>query len=130
MVTLGKEFFVGRDALAAEQARGPAWRFIGINIEWEPLERLYAAVGLPPRLPTIAWRTSVPLYQGADQVGYATSGCWSPLLKQYIALAHVPSQYSAPGTRLEMEVTVEHKRKRAAASVTPMPFFDPPRKKA
>lgn len=129
-VKLEKAFFVGRDALAAEHARGAAWRFIGINIEWEPLERLYAEVGLPPRLPTVAWRTSVPLYQGGEQVGYATSGCWSPLLKQYIALAHVPAQYASPGTRLEMEVTVEHKRKRAPAGVVPMPFFDPARKKA
>lgn len=129
-VKLEKDFFVGRDALAAEHTRGAAWKFIGINIEWEPLERLYAEVGLPPRLPTIAWRTSVPLYQGGAQVGYATSGCWSPLLKQYIALAHVPASYAAPGTRLEMEVTVEHKRKRAPARVVPMPFFEPPRKRA
>ena len=103
---------------------------LGINVEWEPLEQLYADVGLPPRLPMVAWRTSVPLYQGPDQVGYATSGCWSPLLKRYIALAHVPAAYGSPGTPLDMEVTVEHKRKRAAARVVPLPFFDPARKKA
>jgi len=129
-VKLEKDFFVGRDALAAELARGIAWRFVGIHVEWEPLERLYAEVGLPPRLPTVAWRTSVPLYDGPDQVGYATSGCWSPLLKQYIALAHLPSEHAAPGTRLDMEVTVEHHRKRAPARVVRTPFFDPPRKKA
>ena len=50
---------------------------------------LYAAVGLPPQLPAAAWRTSVPLYAGGKQVGYATSGTWSPLLKKYIALAHL-----------------------------------------
>jgi aminomethyltransferase len=129
-VKLEKEFFVGRDALVAEHKRGAAWKFIGINVEWEPLEQLYADVGLPPRLPMVAWRTSVPLYQGPDQVGYATSGCWSPLLKRYIALAHVPVAYGAPGTRLDMEVTVEHKRKRTPARVVPLPFFDPARKKA
>lgn len=129
-VKLDKEYFTGRDALAVERARGPAWRFVGIQVDWNALEALYAAVDLPPRLPTAAWRTSVPLYDGELQVGYCTSGCWSPLLKQYIALGHVPARYAAPGTRLDFEVTVEHRRKRAACHVRKTPFFDPPRKKA
>ena len=37
----------------------------------------------------VAWRVSVPIYAGGEQVGYATSGGWSPLLKKYIALAHL-----------------------------------------
>jgi aminomethyltransferase len=129
-VALDKARFAGRAALAAEAARGPAWRLVGIEVQWESLERLYAAVGLPPRLPTVAWRTSVPLYARDRQVGYATSGCWSPLLKRYIALAHVEAAHGAPGTPLEMEVTVEHRRRRAAAVVVPTPFFDPERKRA
>jgi aminomethyltransferase len=72
----------------------------------------------------------VPLYWDDEQAGYATSGGWSPLLKKYIALAHVPSRWSKPGTRLEMEVTVEHQRKRAVAKVVKKPFFDPERKRA
>ena len=76
-VALDKERFNGRDALLAEQQRGPAWRFMGVEVDWDSLERLYAEVGLPPRLPTTAWRASVPLYVGGLQVGYATSGCWS-----------------------------------------------------
>ncbi|MBM4194792.1 MAG: aminomethyl transferase family protein [Gemmatimonadetes bacterium] len=127
-VKLDKDFFVGRAALEAEHNRGIAWRFVGIEIAWEPLERLYAEVGLPPRLPMVAWRTSVPLYDGENQVGYATSGCWSPLLKRYIALAHLPAAHAGPGTALEMEVTVEHRRKRSPARVVPTPFFNPPRK--
>jgi aminomethyltransferase len=129
-VNLDKEFFVGRDALAAEAARGPAWQFVGVEVEWESLERLYAEVGLPPRLPTAAWRTSVPVYVDGKQVGYATSGSWSPLLKKYIALAHVISRYAKPGTEVAMEVTVEHHRKKAAARVAELPFFNPDRKRA
>jgi len=129
-VKLDKARFVGRQALAAEAHRGPAWRFVGIEVVWDSFERLFAELGLAPRLPTTAWRTSTPLYAGGEQVGYATSGGWSPLLKRYIALAHVRSQWAAPGTPLEMEVTVEHRRRHAAAHVVKKPFFDPERKRA
>jgi aminomethyltransferase len=128
-VSLEKERFNGRDALAAEKARGPAWRFVGIELDWNSLERVYAEAGLATRLPNAAWRMSVPLYGDGEQVGYATSGGWSPLLKKYIALAHVPSRWATQGTALEMEITVEHRRKRAAARVVKKPFFDPPRKR-
>jgi aminomethyltransferase len=129
-VNLDKEQFVGRQALAAEKARGPQWQFVGIEIGWQGLERLYAEVGLATRLPQAAWRMSVPIYSGAEQAGYATSGGWSPLLKKYIALAHLRSQWAKPGTELDIEITVEHRRKRAAARVVKKPFFDPERKKS
>ncbi|MGH7559830.1 MAG: aminomethyltransferase family protein [Gemmatimonadales bacterium] len=122
--------YTGRRALTAEWARGAAWSFVGLEVEWTSLERLYARHGLPPELPTIAWRTSVPVYRGGRRVGYATSGCWSPILKQYLALAHVEAPHARPGTALEMEVTVEHHRRRAGAVVRALPFFDPPRKRA
>ncbi|HTG97319.1 MAG TPA: aminomethyltransferase family protein [Burkholderiales bacterium] len=129
-VNLKKERFVGRDALAAEAAREPQWRFVGVEIDWDSLERAYAEVGLATRLPPQAWRMSVPIYSGAEQAGYATSGGWSPLLKKYIALAHLRAPYFAQGTELEMEITVEHRRKRALARVVKKPFFDPERKRA
>ena len=128
-VELDKEQFVGRQALADEKARGPQWQFVGIEIGWTGLERLYADVGLATRLPQAAWRASVPIHSGAEQAGYATSGGWSPLLKKYIALAHLRSAWAKPGTELDIEITVEHRRKRAAARVVKKPFFDPERKK-
>jgi len=129
-VNLGKEHFVGKPALAEEAAQGPQWRLVGIEVDWNALERLYAGVGLAPQLPHAAWRTSVPLYAGGNQVGYATSGTWSPLLKKYIALAHVGTRCAEPGTTLEMEITVEHRRRRALARVVKKPFFNPERKRA
>lgn len=129
-VNLDKGPFVGKSALVEEMKRGPAWRFVGIEVSWESLERLYAEHGLPPRLPSVAWRVSVPIYSGGQQIGYASSGCWSPILKRYIALAHLESAYAEPGTPVKMEVTVEHRRKQADARVVTTPFFDPPRKRA
>ena len=129
-VSLDKDHFVGKNALAQEAQRGAQWHFVGLEVEWDALERLYAEVGLAPRLPTAAWRASVPVYAGGEQAGYATSGGWSPLLKRYLALAHVRSRWAAAGTALEMEVTIEHRRKRAAARVVKKPFFNPERKRA
>ncbi len=122
--------YVGKHALDEERGRAAEWRFVGIDVEWTSLETLWAEVGLPPRLPAQAWRASVPLYKGGKQIGYATSGTWSPILKKYIALAHVKAPHFEPGTAVEMEIKVEHHHKRAAARVTKLPFFDPPRKRA
>ena len=47
-----------------------------------------------------------------------------------MALAHLESQFAKPGTELLMEITVEHHRKAAHARVTPLPFFNPERKRA
>ncbi len=129
-VKLDKEHFVGRRALLEEKRRGPSWQMRGLEVEWEALEKLYTEVDLPPILPTSAWRRSAPVYADGKQVGYATSGCWSPILKKYIALAHLESAYAQLGARLSMEVTVEHRRKQAAARVVDTPFFNPPRKRA
>ena len=122
--------FNGRLPLRHERWRGPAWSFIGLEVDWDSFERLHQERGLAPHVPNIAWRSSAPILRDGKQVGYATSGTWSPLLKRYLALGHVASEHGKPGTALELELTVEHRRKRARATVRKLPFFDPPRKRA
>jgi len=129
-VKMKKKDFIGKKALKAELSRGPEWNLVGIEIEWEELENLYRNAGLAPGLPSTAWRTSTPLYHGDEQVGYATSGCWSPILKRYIALAHVKSEFSQLGSKLKFELKVEHFRKLTPAKVVNTPFFDPERKRS
>ena len=121
--------FVGQRALDRERELGSAWALRGLVVDWDALEELYADVGLPPQLPAAPWRTSAPVYVGGRQVGYATSGCWSPLLKKSLALAHLEAPHAEPGTEVEIEVTVEHRRRRALATVAKTPFFDPERKR-
>ena len=122
--------FVGKAALVKEQAAGgPPRRLVGMNVDWAGIEAMHAAQGLPPIVPTAAWRTAVPVYSPVRQVGRATSGTWSPTLKRTIALALVEVHVSAPGTRLEIEWTVEARRGRVGATVTELPFLDLPRKR-
>jgi aminomethyltransferase len=129
-VSPAKGPFNGRRALAAERARGPRWSFVGLEIDWLSFERLFAAHRLPPHVPNVAWRTSAPVYRDGAQVGYASSGCWSPLLKKSLALAHLKTPHFEPGTPVEIEITVEHERRRADAVVRKLPFYDPERKKS
>jgi len=129
-VSPAKGPFNGRRALAAERARGPRWSFVGLEIDWVSFERLFAAHRLPPHVPNVAWRTSAPVYRDGAQVGYASSGCWSPLLKKSLALAHLKTPHFEPGTPVEIEITVEHQRRRADAVVRKLPFYDPERKKS
>jgi len=129
-VKMKKKYFIGKQALEREITRGPEWEFVGIEIQWNELENHYRNVGLAPGLPSTAWRTSTPLYYNHEQVGYATSGAWSPILKKYIALAHVKSIYAIEGTELQFELKVEHFRKLTTAKVVKTPFFDPERKRS
>ncbi len=131
-VAFSKDAFVGRKALADASAAGVAVNFMGVEIDGESLESLYQEHGLAVSLPTVPWRSSVPIHErGTEhQVGYATSGCWSPLLKRCLALAHLEARYADPGRELEIEVSIEHRHRRARCRVKELPFFDPPRKRA
>lgn len=122
-------YFVGRRALEREHKEGSAWRLVGLEIEWEGLEKLYASVGLPPQIPGMAIRASLPVMRNGKQIGYASTSTWSPVLKKYIALAHLQRPHYEPGTRVGMEVTVEHHRLHAPATVVKTPFYEPEWKK-
>lgn len=130
LVHLNKGDFIGRAALAEEADKGSARRLVGLTIDVERVENLYENLGLAPQFPTVASRVAVPVYAGGRHVGRATSTTWSPVLKSMIALASIRSEYAAPGTRLQMEITIEAVRYQAPAIVTELPFFNPPRKTA
>jgi aminomethyltransferase len=132
-VHLEKESFVGRQALAderRERGRREAWRLVGLEIPWGTLEALFDEVGLMPELPDTPWRMTVPIYADGHQIGRATSGGWSTLLKKYIALASVEMRYAEPGTEVGMEITVDYLRKQVPAGVCELPFYRPARLRA
>jgi dimethylglycine dehydrogenase len=101
-----KPSFVGRDALLAELARGPAQRFVPLTFD-EPgdAEAPYCA----------------QVFHGEQNVGLTTSGVWSHTLGKSVALAYVRADLAQPGTRLQVEVLGEMR----AATVQSEPLFDP-----
>jgi len=122
-------YFVGRRALEREQRAGCAWKLMGFEVDWEGMEPLFARVGLPPQIPAMAVRGSLPVLHAGRQVGYASTSTWSPVLKKYIALVHLQRPHYEPGTRLTIEITVEHKRLHAPGKVVKLPFYEPEWKK-
>jgi aminomethyltransferase len=124
-----KGYFVGRRALEREKREGSLWKLMGVEVEWTGMESLFADVGLPPQIPGMAMRGSLPVFVGNVQVGYASTSTWSPMLKKYIALAHLQRPYYDPGTSVRMEITVEHHRQLAPAKVVKLPFYEPEWKK-
>jgi aminomethyltransferase len=79
-------------------------------------------------MPAAASRVPVPVYKNGNQIGKATSTTWSPALKKLLALATVKRDFAKPGTKLEIEMTVEAVRHRVTATVVKTPFFNPKRK--
>lgn len=129
-VDLKKETCVGSRELRKESERGPSRQIVGLEIDLRDYQDLFQQAGLPPQIPLTAWRGVAPLSKETRQVGHATTGSWSPILKKYIALATVRKEYVEPGTRVDFEVTVDYRRETVGATVVKLPFFDPPRKRA
>jgi aminomethyltransferase len=130
LVSLNKGRFIGQRALRDEHQRGPARQIVGLEIDWNEVEKLYDDAGLAPAVAATASRVAVPVYRNGRQVGKATSTTWSPTLKRMIALATVERPHHADGTALQFEMTVEAVRHRVTAKVVKTPFFNPPRKTA
>ena len=130
LVDLKKEHFIGRAALEEEHRRGPKRLLMGLDINWDDVERLYDTIGLAPQVQSTASRVPVPVYRGGLQVGKATSTTWSPSLKKMIALASLHREHAAAGTELHMELTVEAVRHKVRATTRELPFFNPARKTA
>jgi aminomethyltransferase len=129
-VKLDQEYFVGQKALKREKEAGSPWKTVGLEVDLKSLEAIYADFGMPLYLPYESWGDAVPVYSDGRQIGKATSGTWSPILKKYCAIARLRPSYARLGTQVKMEVTIDAQRKLAKATTVKLPFFDPPRKRA
>lgn len=129
-VDLGKPAFIGRKALVREKESGSHWKLVGLEVDWESLEAVYARYRLAPMLAGRASRTPAPVYQNSRQIGQMTSHTFSPILKKYIAIGTLETPAARFGDRVQLEFTVEYVHHPVNARIVKLPFFNPERKRA
>jgi aminomethyltransferase len=130
MVQWDRGPFVGDRALRKLMDRPPARVLVGMEVDELALAEHYRSRGLPPLLPAEASRTPAPLFHHGREAGHLSSRAWSPLLKKYLALAWVAQEHSKVGTRLDVELLVDHSHVTVGTTVVDRPFFQPKRFRA
>ncbi|HZD22333.1 MAG TPA: aminomethyltransferase family protein [Acidimicrobiia bacterium] len=124
--------FVGRRAIEREIEQGTSrWRTVGVVADWEDWTRAYHERGM------VASKDHSPVHGGMmlyddniTQIGYVTSFVYSPVLQRHIGIARVRTGFAGVGTRVGLEVTIDHRHKVVASRVARLPFYNPSRKTA
>jgi glycine cleavage system T protein (aminomethyltransferase) len=124
--------FIGRDAIRREIAgRTSRWKLSGLVLDWREYERIHDRAGLIPPKNHLPIQDEYYIYDDKlNQLGYATSQMYSPMLQRHIALARVPLDLTAPGSRVKLELAVSHRYEYFDALVTRLPLFNPQRRTA
>jgi aminomethyltransferase len=124
--------FIGRDAVRRELADGTSrWATVGLVVDWADYDRLYREAGLvPPKDETPVEYESMLYDDEGTRIGYATSSMYSPVLQRHIALARVQPAFSAVGSQVNLELTINHEYRTVVAAVARLPLFNPERKTA
>lgn len=124
--------FIGRNAIRKELAdKTSRWSSVGLLVDWQDYNRLYNEAGLiPPKDETPLDYESMLYDDKGERAGYATSLMYSPMLQRHIAMARVRPDLGAVGSRVNLELTINHEYQTVAADVAKLPLFNPPRKTA
>jgi aminomethyltransferase len=124
--------FIGRNAIRRELADGSSrWASVGLLVDWQAYNQLYYDAGLiPPKDETPLDYESMLYDDDGSRIGYATSLMYSPMLQRHIAMARVKPQFGAVGSRVNVELTINHQYMTVPADTARLPLFNPPRKTA
>jgi len=124
--------FIGAEAIRRElREKTSRWQLTGLVVDWRDYDRIYDAAGqIPPKDHTPIQDEYYVYDDGLNQLGYATSQMYSPMLQRHIALARVPLALTAPGSRVKLELPVAHRYEYFDAQVTRLPLFNPQRRTA
>jgi aminomethyltransferase len=124
--------FIGRNALRKELAdKTSRWLTVGLRVDWQQFDRLHTEAGLlTPKDETPLPYESMLYDDDGQRIGYATGLMYSPMLQRHIAMARVRPDLAAPGSRVNLEITIDHRYRTVAAEVARLPLFNPSRKTA
>ena len=124
--------FLGREAIAREIAdRTSRWKLTGLVLDWREYDRHFDAAGLIPPKDHTPIEDEYYIYDDDfKQLGYATSLMYSPMLQRHIALARVPLDRTKPGSRVKLELPVNHRYEYFDAAVSRLPLYNPDRRTA
>jgi aminomethyltransferase len=124
--------FVGRPALERElRDKSSRWRMTGLVLDWHDYDRHYDDAGLIPPKDHTPVQDEYYLYDDAlNQIGWASSLMYSPMLQRHIAIGRVPLDRAAPGSHVRLELPVNHRYEYFDAVVSRLPLFNPDRRTA
>jgi aminomethyltransferase len=124
--------FIGRAALRKELAdKTSRWLTVGLSVDWQQFDRLHTEAGLlTPKDETPLSYESMLYDDEGERIGYATGLMYSPMLQRHIAMARVRPDLASPGSRVNLEITIDHRYRTVAADVARLPLFNPTRKTA
>lgn len=101
-VKLAKEKFVGKEALEAQKEKGVPRKLVGL----EMVERGIA-------------RSHYPIQKSGEEVGFITSGSFSPTLNKNIALGLIRADLAEVGSTFDVII----RGKAVKAQIIPTPFY-------
>jgi aminomethyltransferase len=104
VVKFDKGDFIGKEALLKQKSEGSRRKRVGIQM----LES-----GIP--------RPHYGIFKNVEEVGRVTSGTFSPLLKQGIAMGYVSKKYAVPGEKVTVKIRDKHNK----GEIIKLPFYDP-----
>jgi aminomethyltransferase len=124
--------FIGRAALERElRDKSSRWKLTGLVLDWQDYDRHFDAAGLiPPKDHTPIQDEYYVYDEKGNQLGYATSLMYSPMLQRHIALARVPLDRTKPGSMVKLELPVNHRYEYFDAAVARLPLYNPERRTA
>jgi aminomethyltransferase len=119
--------FIGRDALRREKADGTSrFRTTGLLVDYADWNRIHEEAGLLPPMDHVPVKGEQYLYDDDGvQVGYVTSFMYSPVLQRHIGIARVPVASAVPGSKVNLEIPINHRYVHVAAETARLPLYDP-----
>ncbi len=102
-VKMNKESFIGKEALAEQKANGLKRKLVG----FEMVDRGIA-------------RSHYEVFANGNNIGFVTTGSYSPTLKKNIGLALIDAKYATEGNEIEVSI----RNKNLKAKIIKKPFYN------